>query len=258
MTDRFSIEGRTVVIIGGKGVYGDRLTEAFAREGAHVYACARDIDTLRQKVSGLQAEGLNVTAVCADQSDEDSLTAFRNLVLSHEEKIDIAVLNAVARPVKSWHCDKADFEKSMSVNATGTFLATRCLGDVMAASGGGSIILIGSMQGMIGPDAQLYEGLNMNGYIPDYFFHKGGLINFARFAASYYGPNNVRVNCVSPGGCRSEHNSPEFAQRYAKRTFLGRMANPDDLVGTVIFLAGDASAYITGANIPVDGGYTAK
>jgi NAD(P)-dependent dehydrogenase (short-subunit alcohol dehydrogenase family) len=110
---------------------------------------------------------------------------------------------------------------------------------------------------MIGPDETIYRGTTMHGWAPDYFFHKGGIINFTRFLASYYGRFNVRCNCVSPGGITNAQ--PEaFVKQYSERTFLNRLANDTDLKGVMVLLASDASAYITGVNIPVDGGYTAK
>jgi NAD(P)-dependent dehydrogenase (short-subunit alcohol dehydrogenase family) len=128
----------------------------------------------------------------------------------------------------------------------------------MAEQGSGSIINIGSIQGMVGPDGELYEGMDFHGFVPDYFFHKGGMVNFTRFVASYYGPRNVRCNCISPGGLASHRTPDRFAERYSGRTLLGRMASGTDLMGSIVFLASDASAYVTGVNLPVDGGYTAK
>jgi NAD(P)-dependent dehydrogenase (short-subunit alcohol dehydrogenase family) len=158
--------------------------------------------------------------------------------------------------MKDWDSPAGDFARSMEVNATGMFLMVRAFGDVMAAQGAGSIINISSIQGNIGPDYTLYEGLGW-GVPPDYYFHKGGLICFSRYAASKLGPRGVRVNAVSPGGFFNQQN-PVFVERYNARTFLGRMASATDLMGVVVFLASDASSYITGANIAVDGGYTAK
>jgi len=112
--------------------------------------------------------------------------------------------------------------------------------------------------GMVGVEDANYEGTTMHGWYPDYFFHKGGMINFTRFCASYFGKSNVRVNCVSPGGFQTPHQPEAFVENYSARTQLGRMANATDMKGVIVFLASDASAYITGANIPVDGGYTAK
>jgi NAD(P)-dependent dehydrogenase (short-subunit alcohol dehydrogenase family) len=157
-----------------------------------------------------------------------------------------------------YHDDAATFDLSMHVNATGLFMLTRAVGDVMADRGEGSIINIGSMQGMIGPEPSNYANTTMNGWYPDYFFHKGGMINFTRFIASYYGAKSIRCNCLSPGGFQTENHPEAFVRQYNERTCLGRMANASDLMGSVVFLASDASRYITGANIPVDGGYTAK
>ena len=123
---------------------------------------------------------------------------------------------------------------------------------------GGSIINIGSIHGMIAPDPTIYEGTDMSGWYPDYFFHKGGMINFTRFIASYYGSKGIRCNCIAPGGFQTDYMPEAFVRQYSARTLLGRLADSTDLQGIVVFLASDASAYVTGALIPVDGGYTAK
>ena len=159
---------------------------------------------------------------------------------------------------KGYLDDASAFAESMRVNATGLFTITRAFGDVMAEQGGGSIINIGSIQGMIGPDPTIYRGTTMSGWYPDYFFHKGAIINFTRFIASYYGARGVRCNCLSPGGFRTDDHPEPFVRQYSDRTFLGRLANATDLMGVIVFLGSDASVYITGTNIPVDGGYTAK
>ena len=114
------------------------------------------------------------------------------------------------------------------------------------------------MMGSVGVEAANYAGTDMHANpSPIYFYEKGGMLNFTRWVASILGPDNVRVNCVSPGGLESGQPAP-FIEAYSKRTQLGRMAHATDLKGVIVFLASDASAYITGANIPVDGGYTAK
>ena len=111
--------------------------------------------------------------------------------------------------------------------------------------------------GMVGPSLEFYEGTKMGTPAPDYFFHKGGMINLTRYFASVFGPGGVRVNCLSPGACFNQQ--PElFLERYNHRTMLGRMASETDLGGAVVFLLSDASRYVTGINLPVDGGYTAK
>lgn len=256
--DWLSLKGKVALMTGGAGLYGRQIASALAQAGARTYIASRNVDELEKVASKLREEGYDVFALKLDQGDEKSILELRDEILKREGKIDILVNNAVARPMSGWGDDAAKFAESMRINATGVFMITRAFGDVMAENGKGSIINIGSIQGMIGPDGTLYEGLGFTGYVPDYFFHKGGIINFTRFAASLYGPKNVRCNCISPGGLRSERQPIEFVGRYSDRTFLGRMANDTDLMGAIVFLASDASAYVTGTNIPVDGGYTAK
>ena len=158
--------------------------------------------------------------------------------------------------MKDWNDDPALFSRSMRVNATGLFLVTRTFGDLMAESGSGSIVNVASIQGEVGPDPSLYRGLDRQPFVPDYFFHKGGMINFTRFVASYYGPAEVRCNCVSPGGIRILPEPDEFVRRYSARTMLNRMAEARDVAAAILYLASDASSYVTGANLVVDGGYT--
>src|SRR5512143_3314243 len=130
----------------------------------------------------------------------------------------------------------------MRVQATGLFVITRAIADMMAVQRTGSIINIGSIQGIIGTDPTIYRGTSMSGWYPDYFFHKGGMINYTRFIGSYYGAYGVRCNCVSPGGFQTPQHPEAFVRQYSDRTFLGRLANDTDLKGVIVFLASDASA----------------
>ncbi len=256
--DWFSLKGKVALMTGGAGVYGKQIATALAQAGARTYIASRNVEKLEEVASKLRGEGYQVFALQVDQGDEKSINHLRDEILEKEGKIDILVNNAVLRTMKGWEDAAGRFAESMQVNATGVFMMTRAFGDVMAKAGKGSIINVGSVQGMIGPDAAIYKNMGFHGFIPDYFFHKGGMINFTRFAASYYGPDNVRCNCISPGGLETESINKGFVQNYSERTFLGRMANDTDLMGIIVFLSSDASAYITGTNIPVDGGYTAK
>ncbi|NUM53850.1 MAG: SDR family oxidoreductase [Candidatus Hydrogenedentes bacterium] len=257
--DSFSLAGRVAVVTGGAGLYGQQIVRALAEAGAGVYVASRNVESLHALAESLVAAGHTITPVHFDQGDEKSIIALRDCVLDSSGRVDVLVNNAVLRPMKEGYADSVDaFSESMNVNATGLFAITRAFGDAMAGQRQGSIINIGSIQGMVGPDAAIYRGTEMHGWYPDYFFHKGGMINFTRFVASFYGANGVRCNCVSPGGFRTPNHSERFVEQYSERTFLGRMANATDLMGAVVFLASDASSYITGVNLPVDGGYTAK
>ena len=254
--DGFSLKGKVALMTGGAGLYGRQIVAALAEAGAQTYIAARHLDALEAVAAGHRLNGYDVTALQLDQSDEKSILALRDEIMKRGGHIEILVNNAVARPMKTGYTDDAaTFDESMRVNATGLFMITRAIGDVMTSKG--AIINIGSIMGLIGPEPANYIGTNMGGWYPDYFFHKGGMVNFTRFIASYYGAKGIRCNCIHPGGFFN--NQPEeFVRRYNERTCLGRMANNTDLMGSIVFLASDTSLYVTGANIPVDGGYTAK
>jgi len=253
----FSLQGKTILLTGGAGLYGRGLAAMLAESGANLILAARDVTKLQIVADEENAKGNQATAESLDQGDEASVLALAERVHARFGPLHGLVNNAVLRPMKGANGAVEQFAESMRVNATGVMLMHHHFGQTMAEAGRGSIVNIGSIQGMIGPSYELYEGTNMGNMPPDYFFHKGGMVNLTRFYAALYGPKNVRVNCLAPGGFFN--NQPEsFLQRYCEHTMLGRMADDSDLGGAVIFLLSDASRYITGVNLPVDGGYTAK
>jgi NAD(P)-dependent dehydrogenase (short-subunit alcohol dehydrogenase family) len=254
--NQFSLDGKVAVMTGGAGLYGRQIAEGLAEAGAKTYMASRNIEKLEAQAQKFRDYGLDITAIQFDQSKEESIRHLLSTVLEQSGRVDILINNSVLRPMADWSSPSSDWVKSMEVNATGLFLITREFGEWMAGSGGGSIVNIGSIQGMVAPDFSLYEGLGW-GTPPDYFFHKGGMLQLSRFVASKLGPKGVRCNTISPGGFFADQDQ-RFLDRYNKRTFLGRMANDSDLKGAVVFLASDASSYITGTNLVVDGGYTAK
>lgn len=254
--ESFSLQDKVAVMTGGAGKYGRQIAEALAEAGAKTIMASRNAAQLEAQARKFRDAGLDVSAMRFDQGDEASINQLLQQAVDAAGSVDILVNASVARPMGDWSDPSEAWIESMRVNATGLFCITRAFGDYMAAHGGGSIINVGSIQGMVGPDFSLYEGLDW-GCPPDYFFHKGGLIQLTQFVASKLGPQGVRCNAVSPGGF-FDHQEQIFVDRYNKRTCLGRMANETDLKGVIVFLASDASAYVTGANIPVDGGYVAK
>jgi NAD(P)-dependent dehydrogenase (short-subunit alcohol dehydrogenase family) len=256
-TDLFSLQGRTLLLTGGAGLYGRGLAAMLAATGARLILAARDVAKLQKVADEETALGRTVIAEQLDQGDEASIVALADRVHAKFGALDGLVNNAVLRPMKGTNGAAEQFAESMKVNATGVMLMHRHFGRKMAEAGRGSIVNIGSIQGMIGPSYELYQGTGMGDLPPDYFFHKGGMENLTRFYAALYGPSSVRVNCLAPGGFFNNQPEP-FLQRYCEHTMLGRMADETDLGGAVIFLLSDASRYITGVNLPVDGGYTAK
>lgn len=252
---QFDLTGKVVVLTGGAGLFGRQISFALAEAGTTLVLASRNVE----KLAAIAAEkpGLLITCEALDQGDEASILALRDRVLQKFGRVDGLVNNAVLRSMKTLDDPKAAWEDSLRVNATGVFLITRAFGEIMRRQKGGSIVNIGSIQGMVGPSPELYDGTGLDVPPPDYFFHKGGMIALTRYFASVYGRDNVRVNCVSPGGFFNNQPEP-FLSRYNQHTMLGRMADESDLGGAILFLLSEAARYITAVNLPVDGGYTAK
>ena len=154
-------------------------------------------------------------------------------------------------PLQNW-------QASLHVNLTGTFLATQAAVQQMLKQGSGVVVNICSTYGLAGPDQRIYqrEGQPPEYKPVDYSVTKAGILGFTRYLAAYYGDRNIRVNALSPGGVYNQHDE-EFAQAYSARAILGRMANIDEMNGAMLFLCSDASSYMTGSNLIVDGGWTA-
>jgi NAD(P)-dependent dehydrogenase (short-subunit alcohol dehydrogenase family) len=239
-------------------LYGRCAAQALYEAGARVFTGSTNMEKLNTAVGEMRKEGGDVTAFHLDLGSEESILKFRDSVMEKAGSIDILVNNSVARPMPGYDAETDLWEQSMKVNATGNFIITRAFGKEMIRQKSGSIINIASIHGMIGPDPFLYEGLGMENWGGDYFYNKGGMISFTRFLASYYGRYGIRANAISPGGIRSYRTPDEFVRRYSQHTMLNRMAADDDIKGAVVFLASDASLYVTATNLPVDGGYTAK
>lgn len=255
----FSLQNKVVIQFGGTGLLGRALVAELAATGCTLIVASRNRTSLQTLADKEQAAGRKVLIEETDIGSETSLHQLRDRVLAAHQRIDGIVFNAVSRPMKSMQDDLSVWRNSMETNATGFFATVRAFGDVMAAQRSGSIVNISSIYGMVGSNLSLYEGTKMT-VAPDYFFHKGGMLNLTRYLGSHYGPHGVRVNAVSPGGIFNPDTpqAADFIERYNKITMLGRMAEAREIAGAVIFLLSDASSYITGANIPVDGGHTAK
>jgi NAD(P)-dependent dehydrogenase (short-subunit alcohol dehydrogenase family) len=192
------------------------------------------------------------------------------MILDKYGKIDILVNNASwndtvenrADSLKSMQFEYYPLElwnRSLAVNLTGTFLTSQIIGGAMVDRRSGSIINIASTYGMVAPDQKIYispEGKRLIYKSPSYSATKGAVLSLTRFLASYWGQQGIRVNALSPGGVENGQED-FFVRNYSARTMLGRMAGPCDYEGAVVFLASDASAYMTGANLVVDGGWTA-
>lgn len=254
--DRFSLKEKVIVLTGGAGLYGRHLAGDLAATGAQVVVASRSREACEQ-VAGEESEaGRAVYADCFDQGSESSIREFCGRVEGRFGRVDGLVNNSVYR-IPTLPMSTEEWEKSIRINGTGVMLMHQIFGEAMCKRKSGSIVNIGSIQGMVGPDLSLYAETEMPAPPPDYFFHKSGMLGLTRYYASLFGKAGVRVNCLSPGGFLTNHTEP-FLTRYKNKTYLDRMAGAEDLGGAVIFLLASASRYVTGANIPVDGGYTSN
>jgi NAD(P)-dependent dehydrogenase (short-subunit alcohol dehydrogenase family) len=194
-----------------------------------------------------------------DITSDESIHKTLEAVIKQYKKIDILVNCAYPR-TGDWgaRCENVSFDSwKINVNSHlgGYFLCCQKVAEQMKIQGGGSIINFASIYGIVAPDFSIYEGTPMTMPVA-YSAIKGGVIAFSKYMASYYAKNNIRVNCVSPGGVFDKQ-PDSFVEKYRAKTPLGRMGRPKDMVGAVIYLASDASLYVTGHNLIVDGGWTA-
>lgn len=250
-----SLKEKIVLLTGASGSYGLCIAEGLAEADASVIIASRSITNNEKNAAEFRKKGLNVVGMQLDQVDHESVIKLKSVIVEKYDRLDVLVNCAVARPMKGYNGSLDQWRKSMDVNATGLFDITREMADLIAQGGGGSIVNIASMMGMFGPDLSNYEGLPdiWKDQPPDYFFHKGGMLTLTRYLARVLAEKNIRVNAISPGGIFA--GQPEqFLKNYTKKVPAGRMASNDDIKGVVVFLASQASAYINGENILMDGG----
>lgn len=263
----FSLNDRVAVVTGAAGLLGRKHCSALAQAGAIVYACDNQAAQVRKLTDHL---GPQHAGAYVDVTDPESIMELRDMIINEHGRIDILVNNAamndaVESPISSAEQSAFEqypvqlFRRVMEVNVTGTFLMCQIIGSIMAQQGSGSIINIGSTYGVVAPDQRLYQdsnGAQLMYKSSAYPASKGAVVMLTKYLATYWGTAGVRANVLSPGGVQNGQ-SEVFQQKYSQRTPMGRMAMPGDYEGALVFLASDASAYMTGHNLIVDGGWTA-
>lgn len=254
----FDMTDKVAIVTGGAGKYGSPMVEALAEAGATVIVASRSLEKNEAFAEGLRQKGLKVFAEQYDQGDEQSIFALRDRVVEKYGKIDVLVNNSALRGCFA-DGSMAGFAESLRVNGAGLYILSDAVAQVMIKNGGGSIINIGSYMGNLGPNEPLYEGADGMTALKaaDYFYHKSGMHNLTRFLAGKLGPHAIRCNCLALGGLFANQH-PAFVENYNKATYLGRLAVEEDVKGMIVYLASDASKYLTGTVIPLDGGYSAK
>lgn len=263
---RFSLTNRVVVVTGCTGVLGSGYCRALAERGAHVVmADLAQRDPVARAAELAAATGAQTLGVACDVGSESDVTALFEAAMKRFGRVDVVLNNAAATgehlmkvgdvfaPFEDYPL--AVWDQVLRTNLTGVFLVAREGGKAMLAHGGGSLINVSSIYGVVAPDHRIYEGMPF-GSFPAYSAGKAGVHGLTLWLASYWGRKGIRVNTLVPGGVFNGHQE-EFVRRYSDRTPMGRMADSDDLIGAVIFLASDASHYCTGQQFIVDGGLTA-
>ncbi len=262
----FSLKNKSALVTGALGLLGREHCYALAEAGASVIVC----DLNEKKCKNFAKElGNHSIGIGTDITDSASLQNLLNIIRNHYKNIDVLVNNAAVNdkfeddskaielskfenyPIEQWN-------HSLNVNLTGLFLCSQVIGSEMAKAGSGSIINIASTYGIVAPDQSLYKDNNEIQHFyktVSYPTTKGALISFTKYLAAYWGNKGIRVNSLSPGGIENSQDD-FFIENYAKKTPLGRMAKPSDYRGALIFLASNASSYMTGANLIIDGGFT--
>jgi len=267
ISELFSLKEKVAVVTGALGLLGKHHCHALADAGANVVVCDLNESECAKFASSLPALSLGIST---DITHKKSVKDLRDKVISNYGRIDILVNNAALNDKfedtlaaleesKFENYPVEMFRKSLDVNVTGMFLCSQVLGTEMANKGFGSIINVASTYGIVAPDQSIYKnekGEQTFYKSAAYPVTKGAVISFTKFLAAYWGNKGVRVNTLSPGGVR-DNQEEFFVKNYSSKTPLGRMAYPTDYKGALIFLASDASSYMTGANLVVDGGWTA-
>jgi NAD(P)-dependent dehydrogenase (short-subunit alcohol dehydrogenase family) len=261
MADPFRLDGKTVVLTGAAGVIGTQAVLAFVEAGARVCAIDRNAALLKQKLGPEHAALMHCPA---DVASQEALLKARKKLEAKWGVADALINNAVARSANYFEpfesADLREWKEVMAVNLDGAMLACQVFGSAMADRGRGSIVNALSIYGMVGPDQRVYEGsMHLGKPVSSpavYGASKAGLWGLTRYLATYWGSKGVRVNAVSMGAVASGQNE-EFRGNYLRQVPLGRLAEAADVAAAMRYLASDASTYVTGHNLVVDGGRTA-
>jgi NAD(P)-dependent dehydrogenase (short-subunit alcohol dehydrogenase family) len=262
----FDLSGKVAIVTGSAGLLGSGFCRTLAEAGASVVLA--DINAEANEVLATKLTG-HALAVTTDIADPRSVASMVEQTLQRYGRLDILVNSAALDPkFDPEHQDQHsssfedyaldDWNQALNVNLTGMFLVTQAVVRPMLDQQAGVIVNICSTYGLVAPDQRIYQRKGQTEvYKPVYYsVTKAGVLGFTRYLAGYYAGKNIRVNALTPGGVYNQHDET-FVEKYAARTMLGRMADRSEMNSALLFLACDASSYMTGANLVVDGGWTA-
>jgi 2-deoxy-D-gluconate 3-dehydrogenase len=270
--EKFDLKGRTAVVTGGAGLLGVEFCRTLAEAGATVAIVDLNAAAAQKAAAALTQEGYQARGFATDVTKPGSVDALVASVLADFGRLDILVNSAALDPkfdpeavqkgitpgsFEDYPLDQ--WNTALNVNLTGMFLVTQaCVKPMLKQGKKGSIINICSTYGLNGPDQRIYVNNGQRvAYKPVYYtVTKAGVLGFTKYLAAYYAGTEIRVNALTPGGVFNDHDE-YFVKNYSAKTILGRMAHGDEMNGALLFLASEASSYMTGNNVVVDGGWTA-
>ena len=269
---KFDLTGRVAIVTGGAGLLGAEFCRTLAEAGAGVVVVDLNAPASKVTTEALTKSGYKVLAVPADITQPDSVSEVVEHTLSAFGRLDILVNCAALDPKVDSQAVKKGlalgafedypldlWNSALNVNLTGMFLVTQaCVQPMLDQGKKGSVINVCSTYGLNGPDQRIYikDGKRV-AFKPVYYtVTKAGVMGFTKYLAAYYAGTSIRVNALTPGGVCNDHED-YFVRNYSAKTIMGRMAQKDEMNGALLFLASDASSYMTGSNVVVDGGWTA-
>ena len=269
--EKFDLTGKTAIVTGGPGLLGAEFSRTLAEAGANVIVADIDEGAAQKTAQGLADAGYHAASFGLDVTRKESCEELVSVTLSKFGSLDILVNSAALDPkfdasaaekgiapgaFEDYPLDQ--WNAALNVNLTGMFLVTQACVKPMVEQGKGSIINICSTYGLNGPDQRIYlkDGKRV-AFKPVYYTTtKAGVMGFTKYLAAYYAETDIRVNALTPGGVYNDHDET-FTKNYSAKTIMGRMAHKDEMNGALLYLASEASSYMTGSNVVVDGGWTA-
>lgn len=257
----FGLNGRVAVVVGGAGRIGRSLCVALSQAGAKVCVLDNDVGRAEETLKLIAAAGGAPAMLhVADATNVEELNRAVEAVEAQLGPPEILVNSAQFRGTGFYSSEVDDYpleawNQVVSVNLTGVYLACQAFGRSMGRHGGGRIVNLSSTYGVVSPDPRIYGESGVNSPV-SYAASKAGVVQLTRYLAIHWRERNIRVNCLVPGGVFDQQGE-DFVTEYCRRTPLGRMARPEDYQGAVLFMVSDASTYMTGAVVTVDGGWTA-
>jgi len=269
--DKFSMKAQSAIVTGGAGLLGKQFCKTLAEAGAGVVVADLNGDAATEVAQQLVKDGHSAVGVRVDVTDKKSVSDMVQVAVKAYGRLDTIVCSAAMDPkfddanigkqgANAFETYPLDaWKAALDVNLTGMFLCCQAAATVMISQNRGSIINICSTYGLVGPDQRLYKrpGQDTQNFKPVFYsVTKAGVLGLVRYIATYYAGTGIRCNALTPGGVFNNHDDV-FVQAYSSRTVLGRMAHGDEMNGALLFLASDASSYMTGSNVVVDGGWTA-